>query len=419
VRTKDISSAWLLKFSFESLSTETASSLNGLVPGGRPLHVAVSNGNSGAIKTLLELGVDTNLTCVFGNTPLHHAARFDRCAIASKLLEGGAAPNAIDRMQRTPLMIAARNGATQIVSMLMELGYNPRIADCHGQTALHHAAQQPNIEVFTKLLNAGWDPYQLDNENRSSICYALSQRSLDTFVYAHSLDLSHLCSVQDGFQMPLLPPGIWTLRQFLGYASTTIRRQYMAWSSARDIPPLIHYAITEGQRALSVCIEAGADLEVKRHNGDTAVLAACRAGVLSTVAYLVHQGARLQYEDQGRTFSVYRAAYGRPEIIEWLLVNRWTDQPKLASEPANSEEHTRHRAWTGVRTVMIPLRGDYTRPRGSSLLDHAEYLHRVARKGWRILVPLGWDTIAHLVQLPSELEGIERAPQHSVSLVSL
>jgi len=419
VRTKDITSAWLLKFSFESQSTETASSLNGLVPGGRPLHVAVSNGNSGAIKTLLELGIDTNLTCVFGNTPLHHAARFDRCVIALKLLEGGAAPDAIDRMQRTPLMIAARSGSTQIVSMLMELGYNPRRADRHGQTALHHAAQQPNIEIFLNLLNAGWDPYQLDNGNRSSVYYALSQRSLDTFIYAYCFDLTHLYSVHNGFQMPTLPPVMWTLRQFLGYASATIRCQFLSWTSARIIPFLIHCAITESQRALSACVKAGAELEVKRDNGDTAVLAACRAGVLPTVAYLVRHGAKLEYEYQGRAFNVYLAASERPEIMKWLLADRWTDQGKLCDKPANDGDYTHYRAWTGVRTVMIPLRGDYARPKEKSLLDHAEYLHRVARKGWRILVPLGWDTIAHLVQLPSELEGIERAPQHSVSLVSL
>jgi len=363
---------------------------------------------------MLKRGVDTNLMSANGTSPLHHAAQIDHYEIALKLLEGGSAPQAMNRMQQTPLMVAARRGATRIVSMLMKLGCNPRIADCHGQTALHHAAQQPNIEVFSKLLNAGWDPYQLDNENRSSVYYALSQRSLDTFVYAYCFDLSHLCSVHDGFQMPALPPGMWTLRQFLGYASATVRCQYMTWSSARILPSLIHYATTESQIGLDVCIKAGADLEVKRHNGDTAVIAACRVGSFTTVAYLVRRGVKLEYEHQGRAINVYLAASERPEILKWLLVNRWTDQPKLASEPANSEEHTRHRAWTGVRTVRIPLRGDYTRPKGSSLLEHAEYLHRVARKGWRILVPLGWDTIAHLVQLPSELAGNGRAPQHSV-----
>jgi len=229
-----------------------------------------------AIEVMPKLGVDTNLTSVNGTSPLHHAAQIDHHEIAMKLLEVGSAPHAMNRMQQTPLIVAARRAATQIVSMLMKLGCNPRIADCHEQTALRHASQQPNIEVFLKLLNAGWDLYQLDNENRSSVYFALSQRPLDTFVYAHCFDLSDLYSVQDGFQMPALPPGMWTLRQFLGYASATIRCQFLAWSSARMVPPLIHYAITDGQRALSICIKVGADLEMKHHNGDTAVLAACR-----------------------------------------------------------------------------------------------------------------------------------------------
>ena len=403
-----------MKTGLESRSTDTGSTLIGLVSGGRPIHVAVSNGNSDALETLLKLGVDANLTCLDGNSPLHHAAQYDNHTIAAQLLEARASPDALNRTQQTPLIIAAANGANQVASVLMALRYDTTTVDSSGRTALHYAAQQPEVEVFVKFFDAGFDPYQPDEENHSPVYYALSQSSLATFVYANCLDLSHLHSVQDGFQMPALPPGTWALRQFLRYASDDVRSQYMSWSAAPAIPSLIHYAILNDTVSVGVCIEAGADLEIRRHNGDTAVLAACRAASLDCVIFIVRQGAQLQYEDRERTLNVYRAAYGRSEIIEWLLVSRWTDQRKLASEPAHSEEHIRHRAWTGVRTIKIPLRGEYTRPKGSSLLDHAKYLHSVARKGWKILVPLGWDVIAHLVQLPSEVAETARAPQHDV-----
>jgi hypothetical protein len=165
---------------------------------------------------------------------------------------------------------------------------------------------------------------------------------------------------------------------------------------------LIEGAIDDDPNKLDTCIKVGAELETRTDDGDIELLAACRAGGLSSVEYLVRQGAKLGCEHKGRTSNVYRAAYGRSNVIEWLLVERWTNQSKLASESTNSRELAQCRFWTGVRTVMIPLRGDFERPKGSSLLDHARYLHSFAKGGWRILVPLGWDTIAHLVPLAGE-----------------
>ena len=123
---------------------------------------------------------------------------------------------------------------------------------------------------------------------------------------------------------------------------------------------------------------------------------------MSSDAYFVQQRAKLEYEHRSRTLNAYIAAYGHPEIIKWLSVERWTGQGKLGGGPANKEEQVRCQSWTWVRTVMIPLRGNYERPRGLSLFHHAKYLHEVAKEGWRILVPLGWDTVANLVPLPGD-----------------
>jgi ankyrin repeat protein len=357
------------------------------------------NGRLDAVTVLLKLGVDPNVRDRTGASPLHYAVIVKENAITKRLLEAGAKSNAVTIMQETPLMIAAKAGAMQAIPMLVGGEGDSIAVDRRGQTALHYAAQQPSLDVFVFLLNAGWDPYQIDDEKRSPLYYALSQTQLVSYILAHRLDLTQISCV-DKFSNPGLRFRV--LRLLLCYLDKATRTSFLAMETVNGDTIFTRGAIYGGLYHVHACIKAGAQLEATRNNGDTALLATCRAGQLSSAAYLVRQGAKLEYEHQGRTLNAYLAACGHPEIIRWLLVERWTEQGKLGSESANSGEQAQCQSWTGVRTVKIPLRGDFERPKGSSLFDHAKYLHEVAKEGWRILVPLGWDTVANLVPLPGE-----------------
>jgi ankyrin repeat protein len=374
----------------------------GLLSGRTPLHIAVLQGKLDAVEIFLKLGVDPNVKDSNGIPPLHLAAMMDYNEIAVNLLEAGASSDSMDFGQRTPLMIAARHGAKQVVSLLIGRGGGSAVTDMKGQTAFHHAAQQPGVHVFMFFLNAGWDPYQDDDGRHSPLYYALSRPRLATYVYARCLDLTHLMYLQaEDHNLVSLPTR--SLRFFLRYAPEPVKTRFLTGRKADGATVLIDAATISNTAAVDTFIKAGAELETRRNTGDTAVLAACQAGRLPSVTYLVRQGAKLEYEHQDRTFNVYLAAHGRPEIIRWLLVERWTEQGKLTSEPLDSGEQVQYQPWSGVRTVMIPLVGEFERPEKSSLLDHAKYLHSVAREGWRILVPLGWDTVAYLVPLAGEV----------------
>ncbi|KAF7672905.1 hypothetical protein GT037_008856 [Alternaria burnsii] len=399
--TFDISPSSTLKAGLERYATDIdAVSLTGLESGFTTLHVAITSGNSEAVDVLLKYGVDAGVKDENGFSPLHYAAAADNSILVEKLLKAGARLDAIDFFQKTPLISAARRGAVQAASTLVEHGADLVTTDLAGQTALHHAARKQKLGMFMFLLDAGSDAYQLDDKRHSPVYYALSQAQLATYVYARCLSLAHIFCADIA---PKLGPGIHALRSFLCYCSETTRRSYLTMATEDGDTVFIDHAIYDGPDYIQVCIKAGAQLEATRNNGDTALLAACRAGRIPSVAYLVRHGAKLEYGYQGRAFNAYIAASRHPEIVRWLLVERWTEQGKLGSEPANSGEEAQCQPWTGVRTVKIPLRGDYERPEGLSLLDHVKYLHGVAKGGWRILVPLGWDTIANLVQLPGEV----------------
>lgn len=58
--------------------------------GETPLHAAASTGQTGAVTTLLQAGVNPNITTVKSWTPLHHAARFGHKLALINLLKAGA-----------------------------------------------------------------------------------------------------------------------------------------------------------------------------------------------------------------------------------------------------------------------------------------------------------------------------------------
>ncbi|CAN9208740.1 unnamed protein product [Alternaria alternata] len=249
------------------------------------------------------------------------------------------------------------------IDLLLKYGVDANVKDATGRSPLHYAVQADSSILIEKLLKAGARPDAVDVFQKTPLMAAAEFGA----IHAASTLLKHGANL-----------------------------------AADGDTVLIESAIGSGPDFIQVCVKAGAQLELTRKNGDTALLAACRVGQLPSVAYLVRQGAKLEYKHRGRSLNAHAAACQHPEVIKWLLVKRWTEQGKLGSEPADSGERVQCQPWSGVRTVKIPLRGDYERPKGSSLLDHTIYLHSVAKGGWRVLVPLRWDTVANLVPLLGE-----------------
>ena len=95
--------------------------------GGGPLHRAMDNYDTEALRMLLEAGADVNARDEWrGCTPLHTAADRGRGNVAATrmLLEAGADVNARDEWGCTPLHTAA-GGDIAATRMLLEAGANP------------------------------------------------------------------------------------------------------------------------------------------------------------------------------------------------------------------------------------------------------------------------------------------------------
>jgi len=284
------------------------------------------------------------------------------------------------------------------MSILVRFETNVASADYQGRSALHLAALGGKVDSFKYLISTGWDPYKPDKEGCSPIYYALSHTRLSSYIYASCLDLTHLVPESGVHQSLSLSHGNYGSRFFYRWFPKDSRLRYVNTLFDGGFTPLISSALQADVEGMRIRIKAGAELEIRNRDGETALIAACRAGCLSSVAFLVRQGSRLEYTYEDRRITAYQKMRGRPDIIEWLLVKRWTDQCRITGSAFNSDE--RIRPWTGIRTVEIPLRGRFARPKGASLFDHAKHLHTIAKSGWRVMVPLGWDTIEHLIPLP-------------------
>jgi ankyrin repeat protein len=376
-----------------------------LVPGGTALHVAAWNSNADSLDILLAYGANSNAKALDGRTPLHYAVDAGCATITAKLLQHGVAPRCPDLEHITPFTLACIAGKTEMLKILIQFEDDKTAVDICGSTALHHAARNHQLETFVYLLDAGWNPYQLDRSFCSPICYAIEHPRLATYVHAKYLDISHLAMTQEKRREISLHGSSTATRCFYRRFPEPARLRYLNTQAMGQLTPLMMEANHGRVERMRILVLAGADLEVCDSVLGTALTISCHSNQFSSVKFLVRQGAKLIWNIKGRVVTALQAASSYRDIVHWFLVDRYLDQGKLTDSPFDSEREPEVRFWSGVRQVQILLRGKFERPMNVSLEKHARYLHNITipRDGWRCLVPLGWDAVAHFTPLPAEL----------------
>jgi ankyrin repeat protein len=183
-----------------------------------PLIVAVSQGNVGAVETVLAAGVDleaaeqlgftalqaaSNLDAspqvvsnvvtrliragaslesrdVVRRTPLHQAAYDGKPVVAALLLAAGARINAVGPDFRTPLQLAVLRGSREVVALLLARGADLEWRDTFGCTALHYAAQFRAKDIATLLLTHGADVNAGEINGVTALMASAGNGDLDT-----------------------------------------------------------------------------------------------------------------------------------------------------------------------------------------------------------------------------------------------
>ncbi len=119
-------------------------------------------------------------------------------------------------------------------------------------------------------------------------------------------------------------------------------------------------------------------MELDRGPYGTPLLNACAFGRLPMVKYLVRAGAKIISTKAGKPLSAIEAARNFPNIIQWLLVERYTDQPQIGFDLENGNQELR--AWSGLECVEVEIDGLYTPVSYASSFDHAKELANLRRR---------------------------------------
>ncbi|KAL8902918.1 MAG: hypothetical protein Q9207_004286 [Kuettlingeria erythrocarpa] len=321
-----------------------------------PLHIAALRGHLLIAKFLLERGANPNITDYSYHTPLHLAMTSDSAdtaeetAMVELLLDHGANFYAVDASLRTPCMIAASAGRLGPLRILTARGANLSMQNHYQATALHFvAANSHSLSVLQFLITHGLqdDIGREDTEGNSPLSLILSRGNRHELLFIFSLAPSPeaYTAHADNLLVACLENPLMTkylLRKFLRRMSKPVVSTLLVHRSRLMGTPLYAACIltssSQQEDIIAILLEAGADLEHEGGDHGTPLMGACAAGRLVAVKLLVSKGAKFCYEKDGETISALDKAKHFPEIVRWLLVERFTEGPRRIQESLRTYE---------------------------------------------------------------------------------
>ena len=159
------------------------------------LREAAIKGDVGAVKVLLDEGVNVNAKDADGRTALTEAAFYGRTEIAKTLLDRGADVFAKKNDRATPLTMAsshkeiaemiqreiqllevAGKGDNAMVRELLDKGAYVNVRDPEGRTPLTEAAWNNHVETVKLLLEKGANPNAKKLDGATPLSVATSKR---------------------------------------------------------------------------------------------------------------------------------------------------------------------------------------------------------------------------------------------------
>jgi ankyrin repeat protein len=347
------------------------------------LHISALLNDIESVRILLDYGAAVDPLDSFNQTPMMIAAFCRDLDIVKLLLRHGANPNIIRRNGTNLAMTAVENGQVELLKTLVSNGTSFSHCDQSGRSVLHYAGCNCP-EAFSTLLASGCDPYQQDTVGYTPIETAIRWSTVRPLCLNSNLDFNrgiiHVGDLGTSIEREDMPLSVLKLL-FKRLPASRISRE------VNDVPPrdnfnketmLIIAARRGDPRTMDFLIKMGAELELEGGPYGTPLLTACSQGVLSSVRYLIRRGADIFSHKNGEEQSAIQAAKLFPEIIQWLLADRHTEQPKLCWLPeANTEQEIS--SWSGLMTVEVPIAGLYSPTGGASSLERAKDLAELRR----------------------------------------
>jgi len=238
-----------------------------------PIVDATRDGDSAALRALIEKEADVNATEADGSTALLWASYRDDLNSADLLIRAGAKANQANDLGATPLWAASQNGSLPMVSRLLAAGANPNAALLSGETPLMVAARSGYPEVVRALAGKDANLNARGARGQTALMWAVAENHSDVV-------------------KTLLALG----------ADIKVRSE--VWNEVMAVPP---HGYLEYNRAIT-------------HGGETALLFAARVGGLASAKLLVDVGANVNDQDAwGVSATVLAAHSDFADFVAFLL----------------------------------------------------------------------------------------------------
>lgn len=354
--------------------------------------MAARRGNYEAVKMLIDHGANVDILDHLQRTPLQVAVEFEpwtNSPAAKLLLHHGAALEIRNDTGQTVVLLASQHGRNDLVRLLDEAGADLKATDFDSWTCLHSAADSGHLELFVCLVERGLQLHAKNSQGWSPIQYASLRTTFSSFLLSlgSSFDNSEAKTyTSPGCLMNVGPA--WLNEHFNMYLRRLGSDRLRTWANLEPTDswsPLCMLTSIGRTLALTNILRLGADVDFEGSPSGSALMVACAAGRLEPVKILVRHGASISYTGPNGSRSALVAARNHETIVDWLLVDRFTEQKKI-SDPADisSSAHTTNivKGWSGISKAELVITGTNERQVHESARDYWIRLMAV-KKGWR------------------------------------
>lgn len=264
--------------------------------GRTPLHLAAGGGNVDTTTALLQCGADVHATDDRGHTPLHRlGAVYERTRardvqeVSRLLIAAGADVNARADDGATPLHVAVPNWSCDAAMAFIAAGADIEAGDHRGHTPLHVAAAMgktvlvsaesgstPRARIVEILLEEGAEVNATGNRGETPLHLAAMEGQATTVATLLAAGAAH------GVETAAALGDVQALRPLLDAGGDP---DAPAFDGRRPL----HWAAgtADGGTVLPMLVEAGADVNGRDAEGETALHTAVRKLVTSNASTLV------------------------------------------------------------------------------------------------------------------------------------
>ena len=325
---------------------------------GSLLHAAARHGNINAFELLLSRGAIANNANMDFNTPLHFAAAYGHTKALHPLLAAGANVNCRNTTLQTPFLLAAERRHVAVLAVLHFAGADVELTDHNLESPIRVAAEKESIETIRFLIGLGCSLVKrVGNDPCGSSAYTAlikAKPSARSFVLNHGdvLDNRSVLANWNRNDLSILRMLCKRYDQTRVYCDVN--------GGDLDLEgvwiPHCNDVAMGNVKIHQWLIEAGAMINLESGPEGTPLMAVCCSGRLELVKSLVRHVAVICYHKGDIVFSAVKAARYFPEVVRWLLVERYREQRQLPEIPPSS---TRASTNTGammqdVQTTFVP-----------------------------------------------------------------